>query len=242
MKFDRNSRVMFQHMDEKHRGRVTEVLRGSRRVVTDSGRRIKVPVRRLSPSPDRMLILEARLDRNLRSKRTYGPMMQDWLGAYDVEALYERVHTKEAMRRFFRKEGKNLATRFIHVIGHGINDPGVGKARIRLTFDDVHLVDDAQIFTGLKGKIILFSCCQIGADIRAMQAVKEASGAAAVIGYRVDVYDKYSILAEALLYQILIEHSHASPRKAVLIVGDVLRTTGAQVGTHGRRKPVLVCV
>ena len=73
------------------------------------------------------------MDQNLRSRRAYGPMMQDWLRAYGVEALYERVHTKEAMRRFFRKEGKNLGTRFIHVIGHGIDDPGAGKARVETT-------------------------------------------------------------------------------------------------------------
>ena len=108
--FDVNDRVIFTFNGVRHRGKVTRVEPKKRRVVTDSGQRLVVPVRRLKHSPDRALILETRLDRNLRS-RTYGPMMQQWLSALNVEALYERVHTVRDIRQFLQRDGRNAATR-----------------------------------------------------------------------------------------------------------------------------------
>ena len=139
--FDRNSRVIFELDGLKHRGKVTRVLPKKRGVVTDSGKRLTVPVRRLRPSPDRVLILETRLDRtNLRSNRTYGHMMQQWLSAYNVTTLYERIHTMEDLRSFLRREGMNVATRFIQIIGHGTHKPGTSQVTFKLTFGKMDLI------------------------------------------------------------------------------------------------------
>lgn len=240
-KFGHNERVIFTWDGTQHRGRVTAVLPQTRRVVTDRGKRFNVPVRRLRPSPDRVLILETRLDRSLRSTRLYGQMFQQWLAAYRVDALYERVHTIEAMRGFLRQEGKNVATRYIHIMGHGIDDRGKGKASLRLTFEKMDLAENADIFRDLDGKVIIFSCCDIGADRRVLEIVKEVSKASAVIGYRVEVEDWYTNLAEALLYERLI-NSSMHPRKAVELVGEILDQMGARLEGVITRKPVLVCV
>ncbi len=240
-KFDRNDRVMFRHDGQVHRAKVTQVTPHKRRVVTDSGKRLEVPVRRLRRSPDRVLILEARLDRGLNSPRAYGPMMQQWLYAYDVVALYEKVHTVEAMRRFLRREGKNVTTRFVHIMAHGTDEPGTGTAFIKLTFEKLDLVKDAKVFAGLKGKIIIFSCCEVGADTRAMEAVKEASGAKAIIGYRLPVEDWYTNLTEVLLYDRILSTAW-SPKKAVQAVNKALSEAGVRARKRAVRKPVLVCV
>jgi len=240
-KFEHNERVIFTWDGAQHRGRVTAVLPQTRRVVTDQGRRLNVPVRRLRPSPDRVLILETRLDRSLRSTRLYGPMFQQWLAAYKVDALYERVHTIEALRGFLRQEGKHIATRYIHIMGHGMDKRGQGKASLRLTFEMMDLAENADIFQGLDGKIIIFSCCDIGADRCVLETVKEMSGASAVIGYRVQVEDWYTNLAEALLYERLINTS-MHPRKAVELAGEILDRMGVRLEGIITRKPVLVCV
>jgi hypothetical protein len=167
-------------------------------------------------------------------------MMRQWLRAYSVEAVHEKVHTVEDMRRFLQREGKNVATRIIHVMGHGQDDPGAGSATFSLTFEDLHLVDQVEVFRGLEGKIIIFSCCEVGADQKAMKKVKEASGAAGVIGYRVAVHDWYTNLAEVMLYDRLI-NSSCSPQSAVRLVNGALKALGTQVHDRIVRKPVLVC-
>jgi hypothetical protein len=241
MEFDRHSRVIFELDGKKYRGRVTRVMHRKRGIVTDSGKRLQVGVGRLRYSPDRVLILETRLDpRTLRSNRTYGPMMQQWLSAYDVVALYERVHTVESLRRFIRREGKNVATRFIQIIGHGTHMPGRVTATFNMTFGKLDLVKQADVFEGLDGKILIFSCCEVGGNIRAMEAIKEASGAAAIIGYRRWIYDWHSNICEVLLYDRLIT-SRMSPRKVVNAVNDALEDLGIKVGPEGSKKPVLLC-
>jgi hypothetical protein len=212
-----------------------------RGIVTDSGKRVVVPVRRLRPSPDRVLILETRLDRrNLRSDRIYGPMMQHWLSAYDVVALYERVHTAEDLRRFLRREGMNVATRFIQIIGHGTHKPGTSKVTFRLTFGEMNLIEQADVFEGLDGKIIIFSCCEVGGNRSAMELIKHKSGAAAIIAYRRWIYDYHSNLCEVMLFDKLIE-SRSSPQKAVDSVNRALDELEIRLGPKGTKKPVLVC-
>ncbi|MCX7013677.1 MAG: hypothetical protein NTW86_14170 [Candidatus Sumerlaeota bacterium] len=119
-------------------------------------------------------------------------MMQQRLSAYGAEVLHERVHTVEDVRRFLRKEGRDAATRFIHIMGHGSDDSGVGKATLYLTFERLKLGEQPAIFEGLEGKVIIFSCCEVGADRKVLEKIKKASGAAGVIAYRTVVSDWYT--------------------------------------------------
>ena len=240
-RFDSHSRVIFEMDGAKHRGRVTRVFPQKRGVVTDSGKRLVVPVRRLRHSPDRILILETRLDRtNLRSNRTYGLMMQQWLSAYEVVALYERVHTIEDLLNFLRREGKNVSTRFIQLIGHGTHKPGTSRAIFKLTFGRMDLIEQSDVFKGLDGKIIILSCCEVGGNQRAMELIKEKSGAAAIIAYRRWIYDFHSNLCEAMLFDRLIE-TRISPQRAVDSVNRALDELEIKLGPPGTRQPVLVC-
>lgn len=236
-RFDEGTRVIYKKDGKERRGTVTGKLSGKRRIVTDSGKRDVVLLNKLKYSPDRVLLLETRLGRSLKSKRTYGPMMQRWLDAYGVDVLYERVHTVVAMRGFLRSEGKNIATRFIHVMGHGTDEKGRGTATFHLTFDKLDLVKQADVFKGLRGKIIIFSCCEIGKDRKVLETIKKASGAKAIIAYRNDVSDTDTNLCEVLLYDRLIE-TRMSPKK---VVESVMRALDG-LGIRGKKKPKLVCV
>lgn len=240
-RFNINERVIFTYNGVRHRGKVTRVEPKKRRVVTDSGRRLVVPVRSLKRSPDRVLILETPLDRSLKSGRIYGPMMQQWLSALGVEALYERVHTVQDMRQFLQRDGRNASTRFIHIMGHGTDGPGINGATLHLTFEPLNLREEAQIFQGLNGKIIIFSCCEIGANLRVLEDIKQASGAAGVIAYRIQVDDWYTNVAEGLLYERLV-NTTCSPQAAVRLVSEAMRCLGTKVAGIITRKPVLVCV
>jgi hypothetical protein len=238
-RFEPGERVIFEKDGVRHRGRVSCMLNRRRGVVTDTGRRLQVPVTRLRYSPDRALILETRLDRSLRSRRTYAPMLKQWLSAYGVEALHERVHTREDLKRFLAKEGRLVSTRFVHIFAHGEKARGRTGARLKLTFESIDLREEAALFGGLRGKVIIFSSCNLGSDLEALKAVKEASRAAVVVGYRVPVEDSYTNLHEALLYERLLR-SRRSPLKAVQEVSQHLYDLG--VRPHGIiiRKPVMV--
>jgi hypothetical protein len=167
-------------------------------------------------------------------------MMQQWLSAYDVVTLYERVHTVEDLRNFLRREGQNVATRFIQIIGHGVHKPGSSKATFKLTFGRMDLIEHADVFRGLDGKIIILSCCEVGGNRRAMELIKEKSGAAAVIAYRRWIYDFHSNLCEAMLFDRLIE-TRMKPQKAVESVNRALEELEIKLGPPGTRQPVLVC-
>lgn len=238
VKFPEKQRVIFKHDGKEYTGRVTARLHRSRRVVSDTGLRAVVPLRDLKRAPDRVLLLESRLDRQLRSRRIYGPMMKQWLEAYDgVEVLYEKVHTCEDFRLFLRQEGRKPGTRFIHYLGHGENF-GAREACLKLTFENLDLMQEADIFTGLEGKVILFSCCEIGVNTRALQHIRDVSRASAVIAYRTDVVDAYTNLTEALLYDRMI--AGVNPHRAVEQVSKALYDLGLRAANE--RKSVLVCL
>ena len=97
-------------------------------------------------------------------------MMQQWLTAYDVRALCERMHTVDSLRRFLRREGTSVATRFVHIMGHGTHEGPLGTATLDLTFGKLDVAGQADVFAGLTGKVIIFSCCDVGGDRRAMAA------------------------------------------------------------------------
>lgn len=244
-KYSKNDRVVVKHKDGSlRRAKVTGRKPGGRvTVVTDSGSRMTAQVRKLKKSPDEALILETRLDRSLRSDRTYGPMLQQWFSAFDVVALWEKVHTVEDMRRFLQREGRNVRTRFIHINGHGTDEEGKGTAKIHLTFESLDLSkpDHLKVFEGLRGKVIVFSCCQIGADTLVLERIKETSKAAAVIAYRKNVDDWYTNVVEALLYERLIK-SRMKPQMIVEKVAAALTNLGIKPSDVVARKPVLVCV
>lgn len=239
MKFPRGARVIFKHKGRHLAGRVTGVAPKRRRVVCDTGERTVLSVRALRRAPDRVLILESRLDRTLRSeKRIYGPMMKQWLEAYEnVDVLYEKVHTIEDMKRFLRHEGRQPGTRFIHYIGHGENLGGK-RACLRFTFERLDLVRDAELFAGLDGKVLLFSCCEVGSNLGAIEHIKEASNASAIIAYRTAVRDHYTNLVEVLLYERIF--AGLSPATAAAQVSESLHALG--VRNDRERKPVLVCI
>lgn len=238
-KFTLGERVIFDRQGEKYIGRVTGMLDKKRRVVADTGERAEIPLKGLKRAPDHVLILETRLDRSLHStKRTYAPMLKQFLEAYPrVKVLHERVHTGQEFANFLHTEGRKITTRFIHYIGHGINR-SPNSTSLNLTHGKLNLHEETSVFSRLNGKVIIFSCCEVGANQRVMAQIKESSNAAAVIAYRTEVCDTYTNLAEALLYDRLF--SGISPHAAVQLVANGLTSMG--IRADGSRKPVLVCV
>ena len=98
---------------------------------------------------------------------------------------------------------------------------GEGNLKIDLTFESMDLIKQSDVFAGLDGKVIIFSCCEVGADRRVMKAIKKISGAAAVIGYRLEVDDWYTNLVETMLYERLI-NTRMSAKKVVKRVNEAL--------------------
>jgi hypothetical protein len=185
------------------------------------------------------MVLEARLDGDLRSPRSYARMIRRWLSAYRVKVLHERIHTREDLRQFLRRVARQDSTRFLEIIAHG-TEPGEKEGRrLKLTFENVDLRKDAGLFAGLDEKVILFSCCSLGGDPVAMRRVKEASNAAAVIAYRIPVEDHYTNLHEALIYDRLLT-TNQSPKLAAEEVAAALYDLGVRPLGRIVRKSALV--
>ena len=244
-KYEVGERIIFRRPEDdgKIRGRITQFpgKEGRYSVVTDSKKRVKVHWKHVSgESPDRVLILEGRLDRNLRSKRSYGPTFQKLLYPYGVEALYEKMHTKDGLRAFLEREGKKPEYRVIHLMSHGKQSKRGHKAILELTHDKVDIEDSYEIFEGLEGKILIFSACVIGSNKKVMTKLKEISGAAAIVVYTHEVNDYYTNLAEHLFYHQLFENE-LSPQKSIEVVRDLLMW--GKVGLSGKiiRAPVIKC-
>lgn len=229
---------------ERQRGRITSKGHRSRRVMTDTGHIIKVPIGAIKDSQDRVLLLEGRLDRSLASERLYGEMFQKMIYALGKVVRYERVHTKEDLKRFLEREAK-VHVRFIHLMGHGMDCRETGKTRFFTTFEEVDLGDEdviEEVFRGLDGTIIIFSCCEIGANSRILKKIKEVSGAAAVIAYRKEVKDWYTNLVESMLYERFINQPEMKPITVVEKVNAALKVLGVKMEDVKARGPILVCV
>lgn len=242
-KYEKAERVLFRDVQTgcKTRGRITGWDGTKYRVVTDSRQRRQVHPRHIKKeSPDRILFLEGRLDRNLRSRRSFGDVFKKLVACYGSELLHEKVHTKEDLRAFLRREGRQPDFRYIHLMAHGEDTKGKGRVKLCLTHEKFDLVDNQDIFADLRGKIIIFSSCELGNDAPAMEAIRDASGAAAVIAYRCVIDDYYTNIAELLLYHELIENRR-SPAKAVALVREMLRVGGIKISEHKTRAPVIRC-
>jgi hypothetical protein len=162
------------------------------------------------------------------------------MACYGSELLHEKVHTKEDLKAFLRKEGRHEEFRYIHLMAHGANTKGSGRVKLYLTHESFDLVENREIFAGLKGKVIIFSSCELGNDIPAMQAIRDASEAAAVITYRCVVDDYYTNIAELLFYHQLIENDR-SPKKAVELVREMLSVGNIKISDQVTRAPVIRC-
>ena len=236
------SRVIWTDSERKqHRARVTQVLTKRRRIITDTGKRRVVNITSLKSLKDRVLILEGRLDRSLFSKRTFGPMLQQMLSAYCVRADYERIHTVSGLRGFLKAEGRDPRYRIVQIICHGKDLKGRNNAELQLTHDKVDLLENLDMFAGLKGKVIILCACDIGRETTLLKKIKQVSNARAVIAYRKKVYDTYTNLAEALLYEQLLS-SDVSPKTAVERASEALRTVNAYASDEPYRGNVMVCV
>ncbi|GMV80776.1 MAG: hypothetical protein AMXMBFR7_19600 [Planctomycetota bacterium] len=235
--FQIGERVILRRRRKRVGARVTQVDRWMRRVVTDLGERRLVHARTLGyPDNEIFLMLEARLDRSLRSSRGQGPFIQELLAGYDARLLYERVHTREDLRRFLRHEGRLPNVRMIHFCGHGHRE-----GTFSLTFEDIRLEENFDLFEGLAGKVVLFSSCEIGSLSETLQRLVDATGLAAVIAYRTEVQDTYANLADAMIYDRLLT-SGATPRQIVKHVNAALKSLGARPLRRSRvREPVLRC-
>lgn len=234
--FDVGERVVLRLKRKTIGARVTQVVRRKRRVITDLGERKIVSTRSLWYPNERFLMLETRLDRSLRSSRGQGAFIKELLSAYGAKLLYERVHTKEGLRSFLQKEGRQANVRMIHFAGHGHGRKGT----ISLTFEEVRLLELEPLFRGLNGKVVLFSSCEIGRCRKQMERLVKTNQLAGIIAYRTEVEDSFANMADAMVYDRLILSSDP-PRKIVRQVNAALKALSMKPGFANSRGPALKC-
>jgi len=241
-KYQKGERVQFYRDGKWIKGKVTAVIGPSRRILTDHGQTGKVAVSRLAKAKDSVLLLETRLEYSLnKPDRQYADMFDRALRANLVDIRHERVHTRTDLRHFLQEQTKSKDIRFIHIIGHGKEADDKGAARLCLTFEDVDLRKNANLFRGLAGRIIIFSSCEIGRDRRALLGILEKSGAQCIYAYNQEVDDWYSIIVELLLYDRLINQPDWPPERVGREVQRALNQLGVRPEER-RRSSALVWV
>ena len=239
VRFDRKTRVTFLNEEgEKRKGYVTALKHRSRNIKTDDGKLSTVSVRRLREARDEVLMLETRLDTSLRSDRQDREFFRQFFKPYGIRCLYETVHTKKDLAYFLRlarKASSNI--RWIHYLGHGDREEGTTRCDLVLTHDRVVLPDQVDIFGDLFGKILIFSCCDVGSNRRVLHEILKATDAQAVFAYRGEVYDEQTRLAEAMLYNLMIRKPGLKPKKVAQFVNYSLWNIGVE---FNRRHEMLV--
>lgn len=241
-KYVKGERVRFRHGGEFITGRITEVLPKVRRIVTDRGSRTLIPVRSLRPARDSVLILEARLDRSLRSKRSPGNTLARMLRTYGTRVFYERVHSREDFARFLHEESKKSPDlRFIHLMAHGTASPRIKHARLKLTFEEIDLWEDADFFAGLDGRILFFSSCEVGSNEKVLMHLLDSSRAQAIYAYTKKVEDPYTNLVELLVYDRLFNTTLAPETIAERVYAAVDSLGIRPEGGYRAKRPIFVC-
>lgn len=228
MKHEPGNRVTFKDSEGRKRsGRVTSVEPQRRRVKTDDGNLVSVSVRQLREAHDQALLLETRLDSNLQSKRGDGVFLEEFFKPHKVKCLYERVHSKENLRYFLgfaRRTTSNV--RWVHYLGHGSTREGSNKCQLDLTAGKLLLPEDLEVFAGLPGKTLIFSCCDVGRCPGVMEQILGISGAEAVYAYNGEVYDHTARVGDTALYGIMLNEPHLKPQTVAQRVNQILRLVG----------------
>ena len=228
-KFQKGERVQFYQDGKWIKGKVTAVVGPSRRILTDHGPSERVSVSRLTKAKDSVLLLETRLEHALnKPDRNYTELFVRALRANLVDIHHEKVHTRQDLRNFLKEQTSGKDIRFIHIIGHGKEADDKGPTRISLTFEDVDLKKNANLFRGLDGKIIIFSSCEIGRDREALLKILEKSSAQCIYAYNREVDDWYSIIVELLLYDRLINQPDWPPERVGREVQKSLNLLGVK--------------
>ncbi|MBI5376519.1 MAG: hypothetical protein HZA77_13880 [Candidatus Schekmanbacteria bacterium] len=243
-KFYKGEKVSFVHEGTPYRGVVAGVSGKKRSIATDTGKKLAIFVELLKKAKDSVLILESRLDRSLRSERIYGEMMAQALHAYNIDVIYERVHTRYGFTRFLKEEiNRNKSLRIIHIMSHGRINLKKKTTKLHFTFESLDLDRDAHVFKDLlEGKILIFSSCEVGNNTELLKKILKISKAQAIFAYRVEVEDWYTNIVEFLLYDRIF-NTIWSPGKIAERVTSALKTAGIQPeAASSIKRPVLVCV
>jgi len=165
------------------------------------GRKRTVDKRKL-----RVLLLETQLPARLAaSTRRQIPFMQELLRPFKgLELISERVHSRTDLRKFLDLARRDTRIRVVHIVSHGEYSPK--RPVIVLTGDEKINLGDSdgrRLFHDLRGKVILFSCCEVGDNDELMYSLLKTSNAKAIFAYTDTVTDAQALIIEALFYHLV---------------------------------------
>jgi hypothetical protein len=209
---------------ESHRGHITEKHGRAVRIVDSQGKRYttsrerrgeKIRFKSIRALQMGVFVLDTQLDKQWTSRRRGAVFWEEYCSHAGWRFAYERVHSLDDLRYIL---GNRVIQEHVLIFnGHGHRADGWQLSNGEKLDGNTSL----KIHPKNRHKLIIFSSCEIGANARVCQALRQLFMAKAVIGYSSSVDDDFCFLVEPALLQ-LVANTEKSPADAVALVARQL--------------------
>lgn len=123
-----------------------------------------------------VMLLETQLDKALAARRSQIAFMREFFSNFpDIKLVPKEIHSRADLRKFLVAAKKSRWIRAIHLVAHGSH-----RGSLVLTQGEsvnLHKRQNQRLFSGLRNKVIFFSCCDLGQDENLMKQLLRTSGA-----------------------------------------------------------------
>lgn len=253
--FDIGQRVgFFDASGDYGTGRITKIQRHDYWIIGDDRRRFTTShswgrrIERDSIEPIRfgLFVFDTRFDSNHRSRRHSATYWKEFCNSGNWRVATERVHSLKDLCYFLRRP---ISEPVLMFNGHGREDKGW-----KLTNGDCFAPHEMEggicprggrhtncepmldLHPRNRGKIIVFSSCDIGKRRQLCEQIRRCLSAKAVIAYAAETTDQLSFVVESCL-MYLLEQNH-DPEEAVRLTCSMFRPLIPDIKPDARSFPL----
>ncbi len=203
---------------------------------------------------EKILLLESPLDQNRdpTQRRGQGQAMSEVMKAWGCSDLFEYeggVINAEALIDHLKRVSKKVG--LVHLVGHGESR---GRPRFLLVpsasrypqWLDLSRQGDRRILRPLKGRVLMFSCCDLGKETCAssMKRLLSEAGLKALIAYRKAITDDQATFVDSLFYYAWVQwrrlRLEEPPWKDPSALAERVKWALVSYGLHTDKDPLFV--
>jgi hypothetical protein len=204
------------------RGLITQKSGKTVRVVDDQGRQyttsptgrgVKIRFKSVKPVWAGVFLFDTQLTPGFRSQRRGEVFWREYCRHAEWTFGYERVHSLNDLSYFLEK--RTIKEHILIFNGHGSGRSGWQLSNGQCLNGE----SDLAVSAANRGKVVIFSACNIGANRGLCVALREKLGASDVVAYRARINDDMAFIAEPMLIHLL--NAEYKPGKVAHLVERV---------------------